>query len=179
MSNLPPGGPAGGGTVVVVGKISGVYGIKGWMKVHSYTRPRENLLEFEPWLIGRPGAWRPVRILDSGVSGGAITVQLDTVADRDAAQQLVGAEIAVERRQLADLPRGQYYWSDLVGLRVVNTAGTEFGRVNGLLETGANDVLDVQAPNGRLLIPFVPGHVVKSVDLAAGSILVDWDPEYQ
>jgi 16S rRNA processing protein RimM len=178
MATLPPGS-TGGESLVVVGKISGVYGIKGWMKVLSYTRPRENLLEFEPWLIARGGAWRPVRVLDNGVSGGAITVRLDAVGDRDAARQLVGAEIAVDRRQLRDLPQGQYYWSDLVGLRVVTSAGRDFGRVTGLMETGANDVLEVQAPTGRMLIPFVPGHVIKGVDLAAGSILVDWDPEYQ
>lgn len=178
MPNLPPGSP-GGESPVVVGKICGVYGIKGWVKILSYTRPRENLLEFDPWLIGSGITWRPARVLDRGVSGGAITVRLDAVADRTAARGLVGTEIAVERRQLPKLPPGQFYWSDLVGMRVVTGAGAEFGHVTGLMETGANDVLEVRAATGRILIPFVPGHVIKSVDVASGAIVVDWDPEYQ
>ncbi|OGT80947.1 MAG: 16S rRNA processing protein RimM, partial [Gammaproteobacteria bacterium RIFCSPLOWO2_02_FULL_61_13] len=103
----------------------------------------------------------------------------DVAETRDAAQVLVGKEIAVQRTQLPRLPAGQYYWFELVGLRVVTGNGREFGQVTGLLETGANDVLEVEGASGRMLIPFVPGAVVEKVDRIAGCIQVDWDPEYQ
>mgnify|MGYP001578537247 CR=1 FL=1 len=170
---------ANGETPVVVGKVSGVFGIKGWVKVLSHTRPRDNLLDFDPWLIHGATGWQPCRVLDSGHSGGALTAKLDLAGTRDAAQVLVGREIAVYRSQLPRLPPGQYYWFDLVGLRVVTGAGREFGRVTGLLETGANDVLDVRGADTRILIPFVPGAVVEKVDRGAGYILVNWDPEFQ
>lgn len=170
---------SGDSTPVVMGKVSGVYGIKGWVKVLSHTRPRDNLLDFDPWLIQGSSGWQPCRVLNSGQSGGALTVQLDLAATRDAAQLLVGKEVAVLRRQLPDLPQGQHYWSDLLGLRVVTSGGKELGLVTGLLETGANDVLEVVAEGNRLLIPFVPGVVVTNVDRGAGIIQVNWDPEYQ
>jgi 16S rRNA processing protein RimM len=164
---------------VVVGKVSGVFGIKGWVKVLSHTRPRDNLLDFDPWLIHGTAGWQSCRVLDSGHSGGALTAKLDVADTRDAAQGLVGKEIGVHRSQLPQLPAGQYYWFDLVGLRVVTGAGREFGKVTGLLETGANDVLEVEAAGKRILIPFVPGAIVEKVDPGAGCIQVNWDPEYQ
>jgi len=174
-----PANTPDGETPVVVGKVSGVFGIKGWVKVLSHTRPRDNLLDFDPWLIHGADGWRSCRVLDSGHSGGALTVKLDAAQTRDAAQVLVGKEIAVQRSQLPRLPAGQYYWFELVGLRVVTATGREFGRVTGLLETGANDVLEVEGSGNRMLIPFVPGAVVESVDRGAGCIQVNWDPEYQ
>lgn len=178
---MPAASPSTSGdqTPVVVGKVSGVFGIKGWVKVLSYTRPRENLLDFDPWLIHGDSGWQPCRLLNSGQSGGALTAQLDRTETRDAAQLLVGKEIAVQRCQLPQLPPGQYYWFDLVGLQVVTGSGRDFGRVTGLLETGANDVLEVKGAGKRLLIPFIPGAVVEKVDPMAGSIQVNWDPEYQ
>ncbi|MBI1733326.1 MAG: 16S rRNA processing protein RimM [Gammaproteobacteria bacterium] len=164
---------------VVVGKIRGIYGVRGWFKVFSYTRPRENLLRFDPWMIQGPSGWVPCRVVGSGRSGGELTVQLDLAQTRTGAQKWIGMEIAIRRDQLPRLPAGQYYWSDLVGLRVRSRSGVEFGRVTELLETGANDVLAVAGAMGRILIPFVPGRIVDSVDIAAGVILVDWDPEYR
>lgn len=178
---MPSGSPAMAGVEcpVVVGRVSGVFGIKGWVRVISHTRPPENLLRFEPWLLRSESGWQCCRVLEQGRSGGALTVRLDAAETRTEAQELVGRDIAVERAQLPALPPGQYYWSDLVGMRVVTAAGREFGRVAGLLETGANDVLEVKGTDGRFLIPFVPGRIVENVDLAAGVIWVDWDPEYR
>lgn len=177
---MPPASPSATGrdAPVVVGKVCGVHGIKGGLKVLSYTRPRENLLGFDPWLLQGASGWQPCRLLSSGSSGGALTVRLDLVDTRTAAQGLVGREIAVRRDQLPDLAAGQYYWFELVGLRVVTGSGKEFGQVTGLLETGANDVLEVEGAGKRLLIPFVPGPVVEKVDIVAGKIQVNWDPEY-
>ena len=174
-----PANTSDGETPVVVGKISGVFGVKGWVRVLSHTRPRDNLLEFDPWLIHGAAGWQPCRVMDSGHSGGALTAKLDVAETRDAAQVLVGKEIAVLRSQLPQPAPGQYYWFELVGLRVVTRAGREFGRVTGLLETGANDVLEVAGAGKRVLIPFVPGALVERVDLAAGCIQVNWDAEYQ
>ena len=174
-----PANTSDGEMPVVVGRVSGVFGIKGWVKVLSHTRPRDNLLDFDPWLIQGAAGWQPCRVMDSGHSGGALTAKLDVVETRDAAQVLVGKEIAVQRSQLPRLPAGQYYWFELMGLRVVTGTGREFGQVTGLLETGANDVLEVEGEGGRVLIPFVPGAVVEKVDRATGRIQVNWDPEYQ
>lgn len=178
---MPSGSPAMPGLEcpVVVGRVVGVFGIKGWVKVISHTRPPENLLRFEPWLLRAESGWQRCRVVERGRSGGALTVRLDAAGTRTEAQELVGRDIAVDRAQLPPLPHGQYYWSDLVGMRVVSAAGREFGHVAGLLETGANDVLEVKGAEGRFLIPFVPGRVVENVDLAAGVIRVDWDPEYR
>lgn len=164
---------------VVMGRVSGVHGIKGWVKIVSHTRPPENLLRFEPWMLRTGSGWQHCRVVEQGRSGGALTVRLDCVASRTEAQGLVGRDIAVERVQLPALPQGQYYWSDLVGMRVVTGTGRDFGRVSGLLETGANDVMEVTGTAGRFLIPFVAGRVVEDVDMVAGVIRVDWDPEYR
>lgn len=178
---MPGADPAvpGTGSPVVMGRVSGVYGIKGWVKVVSHTRPPENLLGFDPWLVRAGAGWQTHRVIEQGRSGGALTVRLDGMVSRTEAQQLVGRDIAVNRDQLPPLPQGRYYWSDLVGLRVVSGAGRDFGRVAGLVETGANDVMEVTGPAGRFLIPFVAGRVVEDVDMAAGVIRVDWDPEYR
>ena len=174
-----PANTSDGETPVVVGKVSGVFGVKGWVKVLSHTRPQDNLLEFDPWLVHGAAGWQPCRVMDSGRSGGTLTAKLDVAETRDAAQVLVGKEIAVHRSQLPQLAPGQYYWFELVGLRVVTRAGREFGQVTGLLETGANDVLEVEGAGKRMLIPFVTGAVVEKVDLVTGCIQVNWDPEYR
>jgi 16S rRNA processing protein RimM len=165
-------------TPVVVGRICGAFGTRGWVKVVSYTRPKGNLLEYRPWLLGGDAGWRSCQILDAGRSGSTLIVYLDAATTRTAAQGLVGLDIAIRRDQLPVLPAGQYYWSDLVGMRVVDIGGRAFGYVTGLIETGANDVLEVQGAPGRLLIPFVPGPIVDRVDMDAGEIRVRWDPEY-
>ncbi len=160
---------------VPLGYVAGVHGVRGWVKIHSWTEPREAILEYQPWLL--EGEDAPVRYRAGKRHGKAVIVALPGVDDCDQARRLVGREIAVRREQLPEPARGHYYWSDLVGLEVVTLGGQRLGRVERLLETGANDVLVVRGERERL-IPFVPGAQVRRVDLEAGVVEVDWDPEF-
>ncbi len=162
------------GDRVIVGRISGIYGVKGWVKVFSYTEPRENILKYSPWMLRRGGQWRTMALVTGRRQGAGVIVRLDGFEDRDQARELIGADIAIRRDQLADAGPDEYYWVDLIGLKVKTLQGVELGIVDHLLETGANDVLVVRAQE-EILIPYVRGDVVTDVDLKAGVITVDWD----
>ena len=163
--------------LVIVGKISAAYGIKGWLKVYSYTDPVTNILQYNPWKIKTKNTWQPMNLVQGRAHGKGIVAQLEQVHDRTEAEMLKGCEIAVNRDQLPEPEAGEFYWTDLIGLKVVNTQGDELGIVDHLLETGANDVL-VVANGKERLIPYVMGIYVKQVDLQKAEILVDWDPDY-
>lgn len=164
-------------TLVTVGRISGVYGVKGWLRIYSFTEPRANILNYNPWQLRLQDGWRCVELLEGRPQGKGVIAHLAGCDDRDEAARWVDIEIAVRRDQLPATPAGEYYWRDLIGLRVLTLAGEELGTVDHLLETGANDVLVVQGERERL-IPYVAGEVVTAVDLEAGELRVDWDPEY-
>lgn len=159
--------------LVTLGRIGGVYGIKGWLKVHSYTEPRENIVDYSPWLLARGDERREARVTEARTGNGRVIVKLEGLDDRDAAREWVGAEIAVERRQLPPCGPGEYYWSDLEGLEVRTPAGEVLGKVDHLLATGGNDVLVITGETERL-IPFVLESVIHSVDLDGGVIVADW-----
>ena len=161
---------------VVLGYITGPYGTCGWVKVRSSTEPPENILRYEPWQVGRCGRWSPIGVAEGRVRGRGVIVRLDGCHDRDDASDYRGCEIAVERSRLPDVEDGEFYWADLVGLRVATTGGVALGEVERMMETGANDVMVVQGDIERL-IPFLPGSVVQSVDIERGVIVVDWHPE--
>jgi 16S rRNA processing protein RimM len=168
---------------VVMGRLAGVYGVKGWLKVHSYTEPRENLLGYKAFEIERNGQWQPL-IIDEGRSHGrGLIVHLRGIDDRDIAAEYVGANIAVPASAMPALPKGEYYWHQLEGLKVFTVDHKILlGRVDHLLETGANDVLVIHACEGSLdqqerLVPYVKQYVLE-VNLEAGEILVDWDPDF-
>lgn len=163
--------------LVRLGRISGVHGIKGWVKVHSYTEPRDNVVRYDTWLLEQDGVTRSVQIEAGGGQGKNVLAKLRGVADRDAAEQLIGAEIVVERVALPPCEPGEYYWADLEGLAVHDPAGKPLGVVDHLLATGAHDVLVLEGDGSRL-IPFVADRVVRSVDLDARIIVVDWDESY-
>ncbi|MGD8976532.1 MAG: ribosome maturation factor RimM [Gammaproteobacteria bacterium] len=162
---------------MTVGRVSGLFGVKGWVKLYSFTEPRGRLLEYEPLLLGKPGGWRTVRLVEGQIHGKGLIGRFDGVEDRDQAAALVGMDLAVRRSQLPATGSDEVYWVDLLGLTVVNTRGETLGAVERLLETGANDVLVVQGDRERL-IPFARGSIVKDVDLQAGTILVDWERDY-
>jgi 16S rRNA processing protein RimM len=163
--------------LVVLGRVSGLYGVRGWVKVFSFTEPRDRILGYSPWLLRESGAWRERVVTAGRPQGKGLVAALEGVTDRDQARLLMGAEIAVRPEQLPELEEGEYYWRDLIGLQVATTAGADLGTVTGLLETGANDVLVVRGERERL-VPFLPGRVVTAVDLAAGTLTVDWDPDF-
>lgn len=167
-------------TPVIVGRISGLFGVKGWVKVFSFTAPRENILNYLPWrLVMDSGAGNGVEYkrVEGRIHGKGLVAKLGGIDDRDAAAQWVGAEIRVAREMFVAPGRDQYYWADLVGMQVQTVAGQLLGTVDSLLATGANDVL-VVAGERRHLVPFLVAEVVKRVDLDARTIVVEWDPEF-
>lgn len=159
-----------------MGRISAPFGVRGWLKVHAFTETMDGLLDYPVWWLAHNGAWHEHRVLEGNVHGKLLIAQLEGVADRSAAEALNGAEIAVLRGELPIPEENEFYWSDLIGLNVVNTAGVELGKVDSLLQTGANDVLVVKGERERL-IPFVK-QVVLDVDKAAAVIRVDWGADY-
>ena len=161
---------------IVLARVSGVYGVLGWVRLHSFTDPRDAVFDYPDCQIGQGRNWRPAKIAAGKKHGKGLIAQFAGIEDRDAAQALVGAEVAVDRRQMPDPEPGHYYWADLEGLAVQQVDGTDLGRVSHLLETGANDVLVVQGTD-EVLIPFLTGSVIKNVDLDAGLIVVDWEWE--
>lgn len=160
---------------LALGYISAVHGIKGWVKVHSWTRPMEAILDYQPWLLGEDK--RPVKIVDGRKQGKGLAALLPGFKDREQAATLVGLQIFVRRDQLPATDEDEYYWSDLEGLEVHTTKGEVLGRVERLMETGANDVLVIRGEREHL-VPFIQGQYVTRVDLEAGLIEVDWDPEF-
>ena len=159
---------------VILGRIVGLFGVRGWVKVHSYTEPREALLDYRDWLLNRDGEWQPVGLAEGKRHGKSVIARIAGIEDRDGAAELLGSDIAVNRDALPEAGEGRYYWADLEGLTVVHRDGTELGKVAYLMATGANDVLVVDGAAERL-IPFVPGTVILDVDLAEGVIRVDWE----
>lgn len=162
---------------IVIGRISGLYGVKGWVRLFSYTDPKENIVKYGVWHVRQQGASRQMVVAEGRLHGKGVIARLEGVEDRDQAAAFVGAEISVDRSALAPCEAGEYYWADLIGLRVVTVAGQELGRVVRLMETGANDVLVIGGAKEHL-VPFALDRVVKKVDLANGTIEVDWDPDY-
>jgi 16S rRNA processing protein RimM len=173
--------------LLVVGKITGCHGIKGWVKIHSYTEPQDNFLRFGKWMLRRKGVVEPVEFDDGRVQGKGLVAHIAGVDDRTLAESYRGLEVAVQANSLPDLEEGDYYWSQLQGLQVwCSDRGLEasaervlLGLVDHLIETGANDVLVVKASEGSIddrerLIPYLPGDVVTRVDLAEAVIEVNW-----
>ena len=160
-----------------VGKISGVFGIKGWVKVFSFTDPRENILTYSPWLLKKNDETKTVTIVDGQLQGKTIVAQLSDVSDRDQAASLMGWDVFITQDQLPKAAKNEYYWSDLIGLSVETIEGVQLGIIDSLLETGANDVIIVQGERERV-IPFLQGQTIISIDLAVGRMIVDWDPEF-
>lgn len=157
-----------------MGRIVGLFGVRGWVKVLSYTDPREAVLNYAGWLLRHKGEWQAVEVAAGQRHGKAVIAHIAGFDDRDQAAALVGSEIGVLRAVLPQTEEGQYYWMDLIGLRVVHRDGTELGKVQSMLETGANDVMVVMGEQERL-IPFIKDTVVISVDLADKVINVDWE----
>jgi 16S rRNA processing protein RimM len=179
--------PAAAGKKIILGRVSGVFGVKGWIKVWSFTDPLERLLEYRFWALNMPGSgWREVEVDAGQRQGKGLIAHLVGCDDRDLARQFVQAEIAVPEAAMPGLPAGEFYWYQIEGLRVVAATGAQtklLGRVSHLLETGANDVLVVQPCEGSIdgrerMLPWVDGKVILGVDLSAGEIRVDWDPTF-
>ena len=161
-----------------VGEVSGVFGVKGWIKVFSFTQPRENILTYPYWILKKGKTSKAFKLADGRRQGKLVVAALEGINDRDQAAELTGWKILITKDQLPEPEAGEYYWVDLIGLKVINLDGQVLGTVDHLLETGANDVLVVKDNDKERLIPFVQPQTIVKVDLDDGSILVDWDADF-
>ncbi len=162
---------------IVLGQIVGLHGVRGWVKVFSHSDPRENIFSYTPWQVTQAGKICDMKVLNWRKQGKGLVAQLDGYDDREQSRALIGAEISILKSLLPKPAKGEYYWADLVGLKVENQEGIDFGKVDHLFDTGANDVLVAKGERERL-IPFIQGQYILDVDLDAGVIKVDWDAEF-
>ncbi|WP_395377083.1 ribosome maturation factor RimM [Marinicella sp. W31] len=156
--------------LITVGKISGHFGVKGWVKVISYTEPRNNIFSYSEWLIENEN-----HVLTQGKPHGKqLIAKLDGFDVREHSEVLIGKNICIEKSQLPDLGAEDFYWCDLVGLEVINQHTQSLGTVTTVFATGANDVLVVKGEE-EILIPYIPDMYITEVDIEAGHIVVDWE----
>lgn len=178
----------------ILGKVTGYYGVKGWVKLHSYTDPRENIVRYATLRMKRSRAgrvksgetWQSIRLDAGKAHGKGVVAHFAGYDSREMAAELIGAELAVYRADFKPAEKNEYYWLDLINLKVVNLEGVALGHVARLLETAANDVLVIRAAQKKggikkadeILIPYVPELYIKKIDLDAGVITVDWLAEW-
>lgn len=169
---------------IILGKVGAVYGIKGWLKIHSFTDELEAILDYFPWSLKLGNKTQTVDVTDWRKHNKGLIVKVGNIDDRDEAQALVGSEILTSEASLPDLPQGEFYWRDLIGMSVVTNKGYDLGVVSDMMETGANDVLVVKAnlndgfSKKERLIPYLLEQVIESVSIENKQICVDWDPGF-
>lgn len=163
---------------ILLGRVHGAFGVRGELKLESFTDPANAIFRYQPWILRDPqGHERELEGARGRVTAKGVVAAFPGVGDRDAAEALRGSEVWVPRAALPPPKPGEYYWVDLEGLRVLNREGVDFGRVSHLFSTGANDVLVAEGERERM-IPFLEPDYVVSVDFEAGVVTVDWDPDF-
>ena len=161
---------------ILLGRVLGAFGVRGELKLHSFTDPPAKVLKYQPWVLVHRGVEREIANARGRDTAKGVLLTLPEVVDRDQAEALAGAEIWVPRSRLPAPKPGEYYWVDLEGLRVVNREGVLLGTVSHLFETAANDVIVVAGDRERL-VPFLDDYVL-GVDFDARQVTVDWDPDF-
>ncbi len=161
---------------ICVGHITGVQGLKGWVKVFSDTDPRENIVNYSPWILRAESSVQTLQV-EGRLQGRLVLARLTGIESREAAAELVGNKIYIRPEQLPELAEGEYYWSDLIGMQVESVQAEVLGQVEDMMETGANDVMVVKGDRQRL-IPFVIDDIVREIDLVKRLIIVDWQADY-
>jgi len=167
----------------VMGKVTSVYGVKGWVKVMSFTQPKENISQYKNWVLDHSGERITVKVSHCKPHANGLIAQLDGCSDRELAKQYCGSLITVSQSELPELSNGEFYWHQLEDLRVVTVEDMLLGKVSHLIETGSNDVLVIKKCEGSIdgrerMVPYLPDQVVKKIDLDAGLIEVEWDPDF-
>jgi 16S rRNA processing protein RimM len=162
---------------IVIARFGRPHGIKGFVTVHSFTEPRDNVLKYANWHAFINNKWQPIKLLRAEVQNKAIVAQIEGYPDRELVARLTNIEIAVQQEQLEELKPGEYYWYQLIGMTVTNREGELFGKVIEIIPTGANDVLVVEG-NKRHLIPYLPDRFILDVDINQQLITVDWDMDF-
>ena len=168
---------------IQLGRINAAYGLKGWVKIYSHTDPVEQIFSYSPWQLRKDGKEFQVEVVKGKVHGKGVIALLVGFEGRNSAESLIGHEVWIDRARLPLLEAGEYYWNQLEGLEVINQSGVSLGKVDHLMETGANDVLVVRPDSGSFddkerLIPYVEGEVVKEVNLETAVIVVSWETDY-
>ncbi len=175
---------------ILLGEISGVSGLKGWVKVFSHTSPRLQITEYKQWFLQKKGSddsskesWQTVKLKGGKAQGKNIIASIEGVQYRDQAEALIGSTIAVSSDQLEKLSEGEYYWKDLIGLNVENTEGVKLGKIDWLFNTGSNDVITIKGKNAEgenveHLVPYIIDDYVISVSLEDSLMVVNWDPDF-
>ncbi len=178
--------------LVTLGRIAGAYGIKGWVKVVSATRPIDSILDYDEWIVGNPGKVSyKAKLLEGKTHGSGLVVQIsnakgEATTTRNDAERLNGLEISVPKSALPPAVGDQLYWFDLVGMQVKSSEGVPLGLVEMLTDNGAQDILVVRDEvvkdeEGKLLlrlIPFVRGPIIVSVSRETRVIVAHWQPEW-
>lgn len=173
--------------LLVVARLTAVYGLKGWLKVYSYTDPMENLFDYKSCLVHRQGQWQPVEIEAGRPHGKGLVLKLRGVDNPELGASYASCDLAVPLSELPKLPDHEYYWRQLIGLQVIvdhpERGSLLLGRVDHLMETGANDVLVVRGDEQSIdrrerLLPYLPDQVILAIDLDAQTMRVDWDPDF-
>ena len=157
-----------------MGRIFGSWGVRGGIRVDPYTEDPETLATYKTWLVGREGEWKEYKVLEARLHTTQVVAQLEGLTDRDAALKLKGSEVAVPRETLPEPEDGSYYWSDLVGLAVVNTRGESLGEVKEMFSNGAQDVIDAVDGEAGGIKRLIPWTAVQGVDLESRRIEVEW-----
>lgn len=159
-------------------RIAAPFGIKGWLKLQTFTEYADSLDQFESWFISSPRGWEKVEVEDFAVNVKSVVAKLRGVDDRTSAEKLAKREIAIPRNWLDQPQQDEYYWLDLIGAEVVNESGDVLGKIETLMETGANDVLVVKSASAEVLIPFVSEYLI-NVDRDKKIVTVRWDSNWQ
>jgi len=161
---------------LLLGKINGLFGVQGWVKIFSHTQPRKNILSYQPWYIQVNGQWQTLDIVKGREQGKTIVAQLKDINDREQAQHMIGIDVYILKSQLPKLNKGEYYWEDLIGLQVVNQKDIALGSVENLVDTGSNNVLVIKGEKEHW-VPFIKPFLI-SVELDKKLIVVDWDEDF-
>lgn len=163
-------------STVTLGRLGAPHGVRGWLKVHSFTNPITNILDYPIWQIQQAGQWQSFKVINAHPQGKAIVAQLDGINDRDQAALHTNNLICVDRNELPEADDDEYYWNDLIGLNVTNLEEKILGKIIEMRDTGANDIMIIKGEK-RHLVPFIK-HVIQSIDLTHGIMVVDWDYDF-
>ncbi|MDI9818762.1 MULTISPECIES: ribosome maturation factor RimM [unclassified Legionella] len=162
---------------IVVGRFGRPHGIKGFITIHSFTEPRDNILKYSDWHVCIAKQWQPLNLLHVEINEKAILAQVKGYHGREEVAALTNVEIAISRKQLPSLKPGEYYWHELIGMQVIDQQDTPLGTVVDIMPTGSNDVLVIKGDK-RHLIPYLPDQFITDINPVQGVIRVNWDTDF-